>query len=595
MKIDEPALVVEGLSVRLSRHRAIVQDVALELARGEVLGLVGESGSGKTTLGLSLLGFTRAGARIAGGSVRVCGHEMVGRPEAELRRLRGRVIAYVAQDPSAALLPSRRVGAQLAEMLRIHEPDATVDERLREVLARVELPVGRDFLRRFPHQLSGGQQQRLAIAVALTCRPPVVVLDEPTTGLDVVTQSYLLGEIAKMRQETGMAIVYVTHDLAVVSSIADRVAVMYAGRIVEEAPTEEILRWPRHPYTVGLIASVPDHVTARQLRGIPGIALGVGDHPQGCAFAPRCLLRVPACEAAMPALEEVGARHVVRCIEWRRTPAVAFEFRSSGIRQEEDRVLSVENLHAIHRGRGGNVAAAAGVSFAIHRRECLALVGESGSGKTTIARCIVGLHEPAAGVVKLDGVPVAGWARHRPREARRRLQIVFQNPYESLNPRHRIRDAIAAPSEFLRGISHQEARHDALQLLERVRLPAALAERYPSELSGGERQRVAIARALAARPHVLVCDEITSALDVSVQAAVLDLLAELQAEFGLALLFITHNLGVVASVADRVAVLENGLICEEGPTQRLLQAPEHPYTQKLIDAAPALPVFDLAS
>lgn len=593
--VDEPALLVEGLSVHLSGDRGIVQDVALVLARGEVLGVVGESGSGKTTLGLSLLGFARPGARITSGSVRVCGHEMVDRPEAELRRLRGRLIAYVAQDPGAALLPSRRVGAQLAEMLHVHEPGANVGERLREILARVELPSGREFLRRYPHQLSGGQQQRLAIAVALTCRPPVVVLDEPTTGLDVVTQSYLLGEIAKMRQETGMAIVYVTHDLAVVSSVADRVAVMYAGRIVEEVSTETILRSPRHPYTVGLIASVPDHVTARQLRGIPGITLGVGHHPPGCAFAPRCPQRVAACDAAVPALQEAGAQHNVRCIRWRETPGVEFEFRSPTRREQEDDVLSVDDLYAMHRGRRGNVVAAAGVSFSIRRRECLALVGESGSGKTTIARCIIGLHEPAGGVIKLDGIPVAASARQRPREARRRLQIVFQNPYESLNPRHRIRDAIAAPSQFLRGISQQDAQRDALHLLERVRLPAALAERYPTELSGGERQRVAIARALAARPDVLVCDEITSALDVSVQAAVLNLLAELQAEFGLALLFITHNLGVVASVADRVAVLVNGLICEEGATAPLLHAPQHPYTQQLIDAAPALPIFDLAS
>jgi peptide/nickel transport system ATP-binding protein len=593
--VSEPILAVHSLSVRLSGEREIVQDIDLELNAGEALGIVGESGSGKTTLGLSLLGFARPGARITGGSILVGGQELVGRPEHELRLLRGRLVCYVPQEPGVALVPSLRVGAQVAEMLRIHESRASVDERVEEVLRRVELPTDRDFLRRYPHQLSGGQQQRLAIAVALTCRPPLVVLDEPTTGLDVVTQSYLLAEIARLRRELGMAIVYVTHDLAVVSSVADRVAVMYAGRIVEQARTEELLERPRHPYTVGLIASVPDHLTARRLRGIPGIALGVGHRPAGCAFAPRCSQRVPACESAMPPLDEVRPGHLVRCPRWQQTPLVSFELRPESGPAYEQSVLSVESLHALHRVRGGEVIAAAGVSFAIQRRECLALVGESGSGKTTIARCLVGIHEPAAGAVKLDGVPLAPLARQRPKAARRRLQIVFQNPYDSLNPRQRIHDAIAGPAEFLRRIAGREARAEALQLLERVRLPSALANRYPAELSGGERQRVAIARALAPGPDVLICDEITSALDVSVQAAVLDLLAELQRELGLALLFITHNLGVVASIADRVAVLERGRICEEGPAQSLLQTPEHAYTRRLIDAAPTLSVFDLAS
>jgi peptide/nickel transport system ATP-binding protein len=586
--LSDAILSVTELRVDVGR-RSIVEDVSFEVAAGEVFGVVGESGSGKTTVAQALLGYTRPGLRIESGSVRVGGEEIADRDPHELRALRGRLVSYVPQDPGTALNPSIRIGNHVREVLRAHDLEQGMDERVEGVLERVHLPSDRSFQRRFPHQLSGGQQQRLAIALALVCDPPLVVLDEPTTGLDVVTQARILAELARLQRESSIALVYVSHDLAVVSSIADRVAVMYAGRIVEEGPTQAIVAAPRHPYSAGLISSVPDHVEPRRLVGIPGVAVGVADRPAGCAFAPRCALRIPACEEEMPELVAVDAGHVVRCLRWRSTVLPEIERRGDEpALSAEPPLLSVEDLHATHRTGQGEVVAAGGVSFAVESGACVALVGESGSGKTTIARCIVGLHAPKSGRILIAGEPLAAFAGDRTREQRRAIQIVFQNPYDSLNPRRSVEDAISWPVRALRGLSAQQARAEVARLLEQVRLPAAFARRYPGELSGGERQRIAIARALAAAPKLLVCDEVTSALDVSIQAAVLDLLAALRRELQLSLLFISHDLGVVASVADRLLVLENGLICEEGAVRSVLSAPQSAYTARLVAAAPSI-------
>ncbi len=588
--MSAPVLSVAELRVGAGSRATVVEDVSFEVAAGEVFGVVGESGSGKTTVAQALLGYTRPGLRIVSGSVRVAGEEIAGRDEHELRRLRGRLVSYVPQDPGTALNPSIRIGNHIREVLRAHDLEQGMDERVATVLARVHLPSDRSFQRRFPHQLSGGQQQRLAIALALVCDPPLVVLDEPTTGLDVVTQARILAELARLQRESSIALVYVSHDLAVVSSIADRVAVMYAGRVVEVGPTQAIVSTPRHPYSAGLISSVPDHVEPRRLIGIPGVAVGVFDRPAGCAFAARCHLRVAACEEEMPHLEPVDSLHLVRCLRWQSTLLPRMEPRLDAPpgEGEDEPLLSVEALHASHRTNQGEVVAADGVSFAVEAGACVALVGESGSGKTTIARCIVGLHAPNAGRILASGQPLAAVAAHRTREQRRAIQIVFQNPYDSLNPRRSVEDAISWPVRALRGLSLQRAKPEVARLLEQVRLPAGLARRYPGELSGGERQRVAIARALAAAPALLVCDEVTSALDVSIQAAVLDLLAELRRELRLSLLFISHDLGIVASVADRVLVLENGLICEEGAVRSVLSSPRSDYTKRLVAAAPSI-------
>jgi peptide/nickel transport system ATP-binding protein len=585
----ERLLFVSGLTVSLTSGVPIIEDVDISVRRGEILGLVGESGSGKSTLALATLGFTRPGARIVKGEVIVGDQPMVGRPERELRRRRGRLVSYVPQDPQSSLNPGRRIVDQLHD--RICDRDKHDWPRLvHAALERAQLPDTDEFLARFPHQLSGGQQQRALIAMAIVGEPSLVVLDEPTTGLDVVTQAGLLREIVRLRDSLEIGVVYVTHDVAAVASIADSVAVMYAGRIVEQGGAAELLRRPYHPYTVGLLESVPDHTRPVHLKGLPGVAVGVGEWPSGCAFAPRCSQADPECLARLPLLEESSVPgHLVRCIHWRHTPQPLYLGDSRAqVAAGAQPVLTVSGLRATYRSRRSEVVAAEDVSFTVAPGECLALVGESGSGKTTVARCIAGLHVPAAGSIRLGDTELAPQAAKRSREARRRLQFIFQNPYESLNPRHRVESSIVGAAMILRQLPREQARAEAARALEEVRLPARIATRFPAELSGGERQRVAIARALVAEPDLLVCDEITSSLDVSVQAAILELLDNLRKRHGLAMLFITHDLGVVASTADRVIVLNKGRICETGGIPDVLVNPSHSYTKLLLSSAPQL-------
>jgi peptide/nickel transport system ATP-binding protein len=587
-------LSLRDLRVETASGAAIVEDVSLDLRPGEALGLVGESGSGKTTTVLSLLGFTQSGARITSGELAIAGRRVDLGNEADAQKIRGRLISYVPQNPGAALNPSMRIGPAVRDMLRAHPGELKdADRRMASdsALERAGLPSDDVFQRRYPHQLSGGQQQRVCIAVSLVCEPPIVVLDEPTTGLDVVTQARILDELMRLRREHNVAMVYVTHDLAVVAGFADRVAVMYAGRVVEEGRTADVLRHPKHPYTRGLLSSIPDHVDPQELAPMPGVAVGVGEHPPGCAFQDRCSLRVEACTRTVPELRAVRPGHRARCLNAElvgdpaRRPAAVRD-----VPADSAAILRVVNLRCEHRGRHGVVTAAENVTFDVGAGECVALVGESGSGKTTIARTIAGLHPIADGRIELAGERVTGLARRRPLEQRRRIQIIFQNPSDALNPRHRVSEIVARPARTLGRLGAVEALDEAARLLELVRLPRRTGSRYPAELSGGERQRVGIARALAARPDLIICDEITSALDVSVQAAVLRLLEQLQDELGLALLFISHDLGVVATVADRVLVLEQGQLLETGPTGRILNAPQHPYTQGLLAAAPSVHV-----
>ena len=577
-----PALEVRDLKIVVARSRAdVVDEVAFSLDPGEILGLVGESGCGKTTVGLAILGHCRRGLAVAGGTVTIEGENLLAANEERLRQIRGRLVCYVPQDPATALNPALRVRTQLAECLG--SETASPDERLKELLAEVKLPVAPGFLDAYPHQLSGGQQQRIAVAMAFANRPRVIVMDEPTTGLDVTTQAHVLETVRQLCGRHGVATLYVSHDLAVVASLASRVAVMYAGRIVEMGPTTRVLGEPDHPYTRALIRAVPELEGVTTLRGIPGQAPEPGWRPRGCSFAPRCALALAACLDAAPRLVAVGD-HSVRCIRAEaREPARLSIARPTEVAPDgREALLEVTGLAASH----GPKQILHDISFAQARRRCLALVGESGSGKTTLARCIAGMHRQLSGSMRFRGIPLAVGSRLRSAELRRRIQYIFQNPYASLNPRRSIGRSIAIALAEFEQVRGAEAERRVAAALESVALPAAAAGRFPHQLSGGQRQRAAIARALILEPELLICDEVTSALDVSVQAVIVELLAELQRERGLAMLFVTHNLPLVRSIAQEVAVMQGGRIVEQGTVDRVLDKPVAAETRRLLEHAP---------
>jgi peptide/nickel transport system ATP-binding protein len=584
----DPIMQLRDLTVCIGNGDAIVEGVNLTLNPGEILGLVGESGSGKSTTSLAMLGYSTPGAQISGGTLEIAGKTL--KMDESMRGVRGSTVSYVPQDPSQALNPALRIRSAIGDVMRAHREGKPADEAIGTALDRVGLDPATGIGGRYPHQLSGGQQQRVAISMSLCCEPALVVLDEPTTGLDVVTQARILAELLRLRDEHGISMVYVTHDLAVVSQIADRIAVMYAGRIVEEGPAASALRRPQHPYTRGLLASIPDHVQPRVLEPMPGISAGVGDRPTGCSFAPRCALATEECHAAMPELLSADDS-LVRCIHHEKTPPVqnrTLEAGKATAHKSDAPVLEIKGLGSEHRSGLQVTVAAEDISFEVNRGECVALVGESGSGKTTIARTIAGLHPIARGEILLHGEPLAERVARRSRDQRRQVQIVFQNPAAALNPFNTVRQSIGRPAQILRKLGRSELDAEVSRLLESVRLPEMVADRYPHELSGGERQRVAIARALAADPEIILCDEITSALDVSVQAAILKLMSDLREETGISLLFITHDLGVVATIADRVLVLDQGRICDDGDTAEVLHSPSASYTQRLLAAAPSI-------
>jgi peptide/nickel transport system ATP-binding protein len=589
----EPAVAVEGLRIVLrDTDIDIVDDVSFTIAPGEVLGLVGESGSGKTTVGLALLGHTRRGAEIAAGSIRVGDVDILALSGSARRSVRGRVVSYVPQDPAASLNPALRIGTQLRETLEVHGFGSNADDRsarIAEVMREVALPDDPRYLRRYPHELSGGQQQRIGLAMAFACRPRLIVLDEPTTGLDVTTQAHVLGTVRELAAAHHVAALYVSHDLAVVGTLATRTAVMYAGRIVELGATSELFAAASHPYTRRLVQAIPHLSGRRELIGIPGRAPSPGARPRGCSFAPRCTFVIDACRSEDPPLRELAPGLQVKCIraEEVRTSTVS----RSGVLEEHaessqagDAVLSLESVFAGY----GAVTVVHDVNLRLAPHECLALVGESGSGKTTLARSIAGLHRDRSGLISLRGQPLAESARARPREARQAIQYVFQNPYGSLNPRKTIGQIVRQPLGVFGAATGAEADRRVTEMLDRVSLAASYLDRYPDQLSGGERQRVAIARALVVSPAVLVCDEVTSALDVSVQAAIVELLAELQRDLGLAMLFVTHNLPLVRSIAQRVAVMSAGRIVELGTVEHVLHAPSDDYTQRLLADTPSL-------
>jgi peptide/nickel transport system ATP-binding protein len=588
-------LTVEGLRIVLDPSGIdIDDDVSLVIHQGEVLGLVGESASGKTTAATSLLAHQRRGARIAGGRIVLDGTDVLAASPAELRRIRGGLISYVPQDASAALNPALRIGTQLREILAAHgfgHSKADREARLAEMMAEVLLPSDRAFLRRYPHQLSGGQQQRVAIAMALANRPKLIVFDEPTTALDVTTQAHVLETIRKLTRSYGVSALYVTHDLAVVANLADRIAVMYAGRVVEIGSRDELFAGAHHPYTRRLLAAIPDITGQRPLRGIPGWAPRPGQRVSGCAFRPRCDWYDDHCGGDYPPYDGLSPDHRVRCWRWAEVAARPFELGAPGestaalCEGEEKTVVSARDVVAFY----GRKETLHGITASLCEHRCLALVGESGSGKTTLARCIAGLHPfRIEGSIELRGKALAREARGRSKAERQAIQYIFQSPYSSLNPRKTIRQILAQPLRLFFDLSRGEMEARMVRVLEQVALDASLLNRYPDQLSGGERQRIAIARALAAEPAVLICDEVTSWLDVSVQAAIIELLEKLQRELGVSMLFVTHNLALIHSIAQEVAVMNAGSIVEYGPVAEVLSDPKAEYTRKLLADTPTV-------
>jgi peptide/nickel transport system ATP-binding protein len=595
---------VEDLSVAYHHDDGwlrVVDGVSFTIRRGEALGLVGESGCGKSTVAYHLLGYRRPGSRVDSGRIIFQGVDLLrlGRPA--LDALRGDRISLVPQNPTTALSPGMRVGEQIAEVLSWHDrkPDAGGGDRVAELFGLVGLPEPERIGRRYPHQLSGGQQQRVTIAMALACAPDLLVLDEPTTGLDVTTQEQIILLLADLRARLGMSMLYVTHDLGVLAEIADRVGVMYAGHLVEIAPTAVLFSEPRHPYTRGLNASIPrldagPRAVGKPLRGM----LRRDEIPPGCPFYSRCDFAEPSCATNVQRTNVIAPGHAVACQRWREIgppelvggPAEAARGRPiapAPLLELEDVSLSYGGRSPWRRMFGQQPGwVVQGVSFSVERGETFALVGESGSGKSTLARAISGVLAPADGQIRFAGRPLPGTVRARSDAVRQQIQYIFQNPDASLNPRRTVGDTVGRPLEVFFRMRRPKLRVRIATLLEDVRLDASYAERYPDQLSGGERQRVAIARALACDPELLLCDEILSALDVSVQASILRLLERLRAEHDLAMLFIAHDLAVVRAIADRVGVLFGGQLFEVGAAAAVFAPPFHPYTHELLMATP---------
>ena len=576
-------LDVTGLSVRTDAGRTIVRGLDLRLGRGETVGIVGESGSGKSLSMRAVAGLLPQGLT-AGGRVALDGTE---RTEAERRAVLGRRLTMMFQDPFTMLNPLMRVGAQVAEGMRDASKSAVAAR-----LAEVGIPDA-SVARRYPFELSGGLRQRVGLAAALAGDPDILIADEPSTALDVTTQAEIVTLLRRTGQGRGMGLVIITHDLRLAFSICDRVLVLYAGGLVEVAPTAALRAMPRHPYTQGLLLSEPpiDRKVAR-MHTIPGGVPEPDDVAGQCSFADRCDWATDACRTTDPPLEIVAPDHRSACLRQDEIADDMATRRTAHLDGDTARAAPDDIPDALVRIDGlaksfGTARVLRDIDLVVPRGQCVGLVGESGSGKTTLARCLVGLETADAGRIEIEGNAALDPARASGADLaafRRKVQFVFQDPYATLNPRHTIRKCLA---EILRA-NHAPRPYDARMtaLLDQVGLPAAYLDRRPAQLSGGERQRIAIARALALSPSLLICDEPVSALDVSVQAQVLNLLTRLVRDEGLSCLFVTHDLSVVRQIADRICVLQKGVIVESGPTERVMRDPQHAYTRALLAAVP---------
>ena len=619
--MSAPLIEIRNISVGFTGKSGatlpVLRNIDLTVRPGESLGIVGESGSGKSTLALAAMGYLKRGLRLLEGSVAFQGQDMFARSRAELEKIRGGELALIPQNSGQSLTPTLRIGAQLIEALRLHSdvPEARHVAKAVELLGQVRLPDPEAILTRFPHELSGGQQQRAAIAMALAGEPTALLLDEPTTGLDVTTQAHILELLRDIARDRGMAMVYVSHDLGAIARVCDRVVVMYAGEVVLEGTTRQVLKAPVHPYARGLLASIPRLSDPRLPVALDGRPPAPGGAGSGCAFVDRCALAQEACRLTRPPLEMLPTGESVRC--FRHAEATQLPIIGSGSIPATIDAASPPALHLEHvaisyaraglldkwLGRGGaSVPTVEGIEITVAKGETLGLVGESGSGKSTILKAIAGLLPPSAGKITVaGGEALSPEVEQRSPDHLRKIQLIFQNPDDSLNPRHTIAQILEQPLKLYFGLTGDALYHKSAEILDRVRLGAHYLDRLPSQLSGGEKQRVAIARAFAAEPDVVLCDEVTSALDVSVQAAVLDLLNDLKAKQGTTYVFVSHDLAVVRALSDRVAVLYQGRLCEIGPSADVYATPSHPYTEVLLgavlepdpDTAPTLSADDV--
>ena len=604
-----PVLQISDLSTHIQLTRSVVQAVggiSLTIEPGETLGLVGESGCGKSMTGLSIMGLLPPGGSIVGGSIKLDGRELVGLPASDLREIRGNDIAMIFQDPLTSLDPTKTIGYQVAEPLRLHlgASKAAAMDRAAEVLGLVGMPRPRERLGDYPHQLSGGLRQRVMIAMALACEPKLLIADEPTTALDVTIQAQILALLRDLSERLGMAMLLITHDMGVIAGHADRVQVMYAGRMVETAAAGTLFRRMRHPYTRALLASIPrlSQDSNQPLLSIGGLPPDLSDPPAGCRFAPRCGRATDQCRTSEPPLSGESQQHLCACWHPVAGPAqagiaegAAGPGRAEAAAPPRRTLLEVRALVKEFRvtsglftaRTAGSVHAVSDVSFTVTAGQTFGLVGESGCGKTTIARLVVALERPNSGSVLLGEQDISGLGGGELRKQRRDLQLMFQDPYSSLDPRMRVGAIIREPLSIQRVGTRRQQQQRVYELLDEVGLPRSAVERYPHEFSGGQRQRIGLARALTLNPKVIVADEPVSALDVSIRAQVLNLMKRLQADHGLTYIVISHDLAVVKYMADRIGVMYLGKLVEMGSGDDIYQRAAHPYTAGLIAAIPA--------
>ena len=591
-----------GFKSQKGKEISILRNITTNIKKGETVGIVGESGSGKSTLALAMMGYVKHGLFTMSGECLFNSLNLLDLSNNELEKIRGRKIAMIPQNAGQSLTPNLKIGYQIEEALKLHTNlnENERKNRISELLNNVRLPSPDVMALRYPHELSGGQQQRVAVAMALAGNPELLLLDEPTTGLDVTTQAHVLELLKDIAKDTGTSMVYVSHDLGAIAQVCDRVIVMYAGEIVLEGPVRKILKEPIHPYTNGLLKSIPKLSLEGLPESMPGAQPQPGHIGEGCSFYDRCNISDEKCKTKTPDLEFLSEIDTsVRCFNYKKV--IINQNKNIQLKNldekniENNEILSLSDVSISYAKQSfldqlfnkltDSNPTVKDINININKGETIALVGESGSGKSTILKSIAGLLKTKDGNINFaQNRKLSEDLKNRSSDDLRAIQLIFQNPDESLNPNHTVEQILSQPLKLYFGLKEDKLKKNIIELLEKVRLGEFYMTRYPRQLSGGEKQRIAVARAFAAKPEIILCDEVTSALDVSVQAAVLDLLKKLKDDFGTTYIFVSHDLAVVKAISDRVAVLYQGRLCEIGPSKNVYKFPSHPYTEVLLGA-----------